>query len=227
MHISPVSTNVGLIAIGHSEKIDCDGNYGGSYQWKGHDLSIMLPPGCADETVTVTLDAYLPSSTQDHSLLSAVFDVTTSIEKFKKPVTVHIPHCANITSEEDKERLRFLVVHKDSHEYKKGYFEIGKSFGSVELDNFSFLTIVDMFLSSFLDPLSSFNTSGLAESQAVTDVNLKKRHAIGASVKKISKRYMDILILPKSHNEMSDNWNGKYCVIQDISTCWQVNIVIY
>ena len=220
MYVPPGLTNVGLITIGHSEKIDCDGNYGGSYQWKGHDFSIMLPPGCADGTVTVTLEAYLPSSTQEHCLLSAVFDVTTNVETLKKPVTVHIPHCVNIKSEEDKERLCFLILHKESHELKKGHFEIGKSFGSVELTKFSKVTILDYFLlpfSSCLAPLSSFITSDIAKSEAVVD-----RHTNKASVKKINKKYLDLLILPKSHKEMN-NWHGTYCVIQDISTYWQVN----
>ena len=217
--------NAGLIAIGHSEKVDCDGEYGGSYQWKGHDFTMMLPPGCADETVTITLQAYLPSSTQEHGLLSAVFDVTTSIETFKKPVTVTIPHCVNIKSEEDKERLYFLILHKHSHEFKKGYFEIGKLFGSVELTKFSKFAIFDYLLlpfSSCLAPLASFIMPGLTESQAVIDVNSKLVHKSGTNVKKIDERYLDLLILPKSHSEMS-NWHGTYCIIQNIPTYWQVN----
>ena len=66
-------------------------------------------------------------------------------------------------------------------------------------------TILDYFLlpfSTVLAPLSSFITT--------------------ASVKKINKRYLDLLILPKSHHEMN-NWHGTYCVIQDTPTYWQVN----
>ena len=211
-----------MIAVGRSEKIDCDGKYGGSYQWKGHDFTIMLPPGCADKTVAITLEAYLPSSTQEHCLLSAVFDVTTNVETFKKPVTVHIPHCANIRSEEDKERLYFLILHKDFHEFIKGYFEIGGSFGSIELTKFSKVTIIDYLLSpisSCLAPLSSFFTS---DSPAVIE-----RHTSGANVKKINKKYLDLLILPKSHNDISNKWCGKYCVIQDNSTYRQVRKIYH
>ena len=211
-----------MIAFGQSEKIDCDGKNGGSYLWKGHDFTIMLPPGCADETVTITLDAYLPSSTQEHCLFSAVFDVITNVKTFKKPLTVHIPHCANIKSEEDKDRLCFLVMHKNSHEFKKGCFEIGKSFGSIELHKFSMIFIVDGLLSTFLDPLSLFISSGVAQSQAVIDGNLKEKCTSGANVK-INKKYLDLFILPKSREE---NWFGKYCIIQDISTYWQVSKVI-
>ena len=209
-----------MIAVGHSEKIDCDGKYGGSYLWKGHDFAIELPPGCADDTVTITLEASLPSSTQEHCLLSAVFDVTTNVETLKKPVTVHVPHCVNIKSEQDKERLCFLILHKDSRELEKGNFEIGKSFGSVELTKFSKVTILDYFLLPFstcLAPLSSFITTNSVESQAV----MKEKHTSGANVKKINKRYLDLLILPESHSEMN-NWHGTYCVIQDIPTYWQV-----
>ena len=182
----------------------------------------MLPPGCADETVTITLDAYLPSNTQKHSLLSAVFDITTNVETFKKPLTVHIPHCANIKSEEDKDRMYFLVMYENSHEFKKGCFEIGKSFGSVKLNKFGMVVILDGLLSAYLDPLSLFISSGVAQSQAVIDPNLKEKHRSGANVK-IKKKYLDLLILPKSHEE---NWFGKYCIIQDISTYWQVTKVI-
>ena len=214
---------VGLIAVGPSEKIDCDGKYGGSYLWKGHDFAIVLPPDCADDTVTITLEASLPSSTQEHCLLSAVFDVTTNVETLKKPVTVHVPHCVNIKSEQDIERLYFLILHKDSHELKKGCFEIGKPFGSVELTKFSKITILDYVLLPFsLALLSSFFTTNLAELQAVTNVDLKEKHTSGANIKKIDKRYLDLLILPKSHSEMN-NWHGTYCVIQDIPTYWQVN----
>ena len=212
--------DVSFIQVGHPEKITCDGKCGGSYQWKGHDFRIMLPPGCADETVTVILDALLPSSTQEDCLISAVFNVTTNVETFKKSVTVHIPHCANIKSEEDKDRLNFLVVHKNSHELKKGHFEVGKSYGSIELKKFSMLAIVDELL-SVRDLLSSFIQSGLAKPQAATDVKLKERHTSGANHKKITRRYLDLLILPKSNDE---KWFGKYCIIQDISTYWQVNI---
>ena len=181
-----------------------------------------MPPGCADETVTVTLEAYLPSSTQEHCILSAVFDVTTSVETLKKPVTLHIPHCVNIKSEEDKERLRFLILHKDSHEFKKGYFKIGKSFGSVELDKFSKAMIVDIF-SPCLDQVYFFVTSFL---KASTDVKLKEEYTGEASVKEISKRYLDLLILPKSAKEICETWHGKYCIIQDIPTYWQVSKVM-
>ena len=205
-----------MIAIGHTEKIDCDAKYGGSYQWKGHDFTIMLPPGFADETVTVTLGAYLLSSTQEHCLLSAVFDVTTSIQTFKEPVTVHIPHCANITCEEDKERLRFLILDKDSHEFKKGYFEIGKSFGSIELTKCCKLTIVDYIFF----PFSSCLRSVFPQLLPVIDEYLTQSSG-KANVRKINKKYLDVLILPKSLDEIS-MWYGMYFVIQDISTYWEV-----
>ena len=206
-----------MIAIGHTEKIDCDAKYGGSYQWKGHGFTIMLPPGCADETVTVTLGAYLPSSTQEHCLLSAVFDVTTSIETFNEPVTVRIPHCANITCEEDKERLRFLILEKDTHEFKKGYFEIGKSFGSIELTKFCYMSIVSFPFSCL--PFSCL-PSIFPQSQPVNDENSMQPSG-KANVKKIDKKYLDVLILPKSLDENS-MWFGKYLVIPDIFTYWKV-----
>ena len=222
-----------LIQVGHSEKVKCNGKHGGSYLWKGHDFILTLPPDCADGTVAITLKSYLPSSTQEHCLVSAVFDVTTNIEKFKKPVTIRFPHCANIISEKDKEKLCFLILHKKglTYEFKKGYFETEKPFGSIEVTEFCKLSI---FLRYFMLPILfrlgplTWLIPGLSHSQNVieTPSNLGEGCISEASTEKISIKYLDLLILPKLHNEIRD-WHGTYCIIRDsIPTYWQVNCTI-
>ena len=102
-------TEVSFIPVGKPEKLLCNGKDGGSYLWKRHGFEIILPPGCANGPINVTLEAYLPSGTKEHEIVSAVFGVNASIPEFKKPVTLRFPHCVNIKSEEDTKKLRFLL----------------------------------------------------------------------------------------------------------------------
>ena len=143
-----------MIPVGHTV-IQCDGRKGGSYLWKGHDFEITLPPDCADGTVNITIRAYLPSSTQEHCLASAVFkiDITTDVEQFKKPIistyveqlekpitlSLRFPHWVNIKSDTDKEKLRFLLFQglfsfKCTRTLQKGSFKVGESLGSISIE---------------------------------------------------------------------------------------------
>ena len=225
-----------LIPVGPSEEIECDGRYGGSYLWEGHGFAMMLPPGCADENITINLQAYLPSSTQEHCLGSAVFDITTNIEKFKKPITVRFPHCMKVSSEKDKENLRFIIFHEDSYEFKKGDFEIGKSFGSTEIEKFSKLSIgqitgtIFTYLTApfrfFVTSLKSICTSTKSQNVTMVGSSLKEEDTSEINIQKITKVYVDFLILPEGHDERKD-WHGTYCIAQDIPTYWQVNLANY
>ena len=218
----PPTVKVFLFPVGQSENVQCDGKHGGSYLWKEHDFKIILPPGCADETITITLEAYLPSSTQKNCLVSAVFNVHTNIRTFKKPVTICFPHCAFIQSEEDKEKLFFLILHNESYEFKKGCIE--NSYGSIELIEFSKLSITYLTSSFSIcpTPLTSRFTSQGKEFIEIS-ANLEEE----PNIENIAKRYLDLLILPKSYNEMH-HWHGSYCIIPNISTFLQVcNLIIY
>ena len=141
VHFSATLFEINLIPVGHSE-LNCDGRIGGSYLWKGHDFGITLPPDCADGTVNIALKAYLPCSTQEHCLASAVFGITTNVKQFNKPITLSFPHWVNIKSEKDKKKLQFLVFLSNSYGIidgvpigitQEGSFEVGKSFGSTEV----------------------------------------------------------------------------------------------
>ena len=221
-----------LIPVGPSEEIECDGRCGGSYLWEGHDFAMLLPPGCADENITINLQAYLPSTTQEHCLGSAVFDVTTNVEKFKKPITIRFPHCMKVTSEKDKEELRFVIFHDDFYEFKKGYFEIGKSFGSIQIEKFSKFSIgkiigtVSTYLISPLQfcitSVTSTRTLTQPQNVRVVESSLKEGCSSGMKAERNTKMYVDFLILPKCH-EKKINWHGTYCVAQNIPTYCQVS----
>ena len=219
-----------LVPVGDSAEIKCDGKCGGSYLWEGHDFAIILPPSCADGTVAVTLRAYLPSSTHKHSFVSAVFDIITNIKKFKKPITVCFPHCINIRSKEDKEKLQFIILHNDSYEFKDGYFEIGKSYGSIELTKFSSLgifanTLYNYTIISPLSYITSLFSSSQSQNITLTLSNMEDGHSniVSANAEISNRKYLELLILPKSHTEIS-NWNGTYCIAQNIETYKQVRI---
>ena len=207
-----------MIPVGKPEDIECDGKYGGSYLWKRHDFAIVLPPDCADGTINVTIQAYLPASTQEHPIVSAVFGITTSINEFKKPVTVRFPHCVNVKSEDDKEKLSFLLLSNDSCIFKKGYFEIGESKGSIELTNFFKICIFGYAVSPFSSHFNSSTFLAVSGLKCTIDTS----EYIKGEQEKIDKSCLDLLILPKSHTEIKD-WHGTYCIIWDIPTYLQVN----
>ena len=204
-----------MIPVGKPEDIECDGKYGGSYLWKRHNFAIVLPPNCADGTVNVTIEAYLPASTQEHPIVSAVFGITASIEDFKKPVTLRFPHCVNVKSEDDKEKLSFLLLHNYSYQFKKGYFEIGESVGSIELTNFCKVCIFGYTISPFSSCFDSTIFLVVSGLKCIIE-SLEKIKG------EIDKSCLDLLILPKSHTELRD-WHGIYCIIWDIPTYLQVN----
>ena len=165
----------------------------------------MLPPGCADGTVNVTIKAYLPTSTQEHPIVSAVFGITTNINNFKKPITLRFPHCVTVKSEKDKEKLRFLLLHHDTYRFNDGYFEVGESVGSIELNNFCKVCIFGACFASIISMVSPSNFT------------IESSENIRGEQGKIDKNCLDLLILPKSHIEIRD-WHGTYCIIWDIPT---------
>ena len=221
----PTMIQVLLIPVGRKEVLKCDGKHGGTYLWKGHDFTLILPPDCTDEMVTFTLEAYLPSSTQEHCLVSAVFDITADIKNFKRPVTIRFPHWIDVKSEEDKS-LNFLVCHDNYYEMKKGYFEDDKSFGSIQLSSFCLLSICkDLITSGFVYiklclQLGTHQTSTSMQSQKVIAMPLNFEERITSDTTSVTanNRYLDLLILP---NHPSEKWRI-YCIAIDNPTYLQV-----
>ena len=222
--VQPTEVEIVLIPVGDSEKIEDDGKHGGSYLWKGHDFAITLPPGCADGTVTVTLQAYLPSSNQEHCLVSAVFDVTSNIKKFNKPINICFPHWVNVKSDTDKESLNFLICHEDSYEVKKGSFEVGNLCASIEASNFSLYAIfkyIESIYYTFIKGSVQSDTNHIMPStqpQIVTEVLRRVEEGLATNAtSNIENGYVDLLVLP----EHDKNW-GIYCIALDNPTYLQV-----
>ena len=223
-----------MIPVGHSEKIHCDGKIGGSYLWKGHDFGITLPPDCADGAVNITLEAYLPSSTQKHCFASAVFEITTDGKRFQKPITLSFPHWINIKSDADKEKLCFLVFHRShpypyrmSYEIPKVSYEIGESLGSIEVSDICLISICKKFAAARFAFTKSeyfqFHTDQIVRSyktdfmtQAI--VNLEEGYTTESTGETTENKYLDLLVLPEDHDE---KW-GIYCIALDNPTYLQV-----
>ena len=174
---------------------------------------MMLPPGCADGTVNVSIQACLPSSTQEHPFVSAVFEITADTPNFKKPVTLRFPHCVNVKSKEDKEKLNFLLVRDGSYKLTSEYCEVTESVMSIKLTNLCKVYIGGCFAS--LSPISL----SLVVPGSKLEINPRSP---GNEQGNFNKSCLDILILPKSHTEKGD-WLGTYCIVWDIPTYLQVN----
>ena len=215
-----------LIPVGQS-KVECDGKRGGSYLWKGHDFGITLPPDCADGTVNITIGAYLPCSTQDHCLASAVFEITTDVKQFKKPITLSFPHWVNVKSDTDKKKLEFLVFQCNSYGIpygitQKGSFEVGKSLGFIEVSKVvQLISICKKFATgSFTFSEAGFHTDQILKScEKVTSLVLEEGYTTEATGEAIENKYLDLLVLPaESHDE---KW-GMYSIALDNPTYLQV-----
>ena len=220
-----IESKIVLFPVGHSEIKNCNGKTGGSYLWKGHDFRIILPPDCADGAVNITIAAYLPISTQKHSLASAVFEITTDSKKFEKPITLSFPHWVNIRCDTDKEKLCFLVFKSKSYGVEKGFF--GKSFGSIEVSEIHLISICKKFASArFVFSKAKdfqFHTHQILGSIkedfcTETSLYLEETHTSGTTSKAVENSYLDLLVLPEGHDE---KW-GIYCIALDNPTYLQV-----
>ena len=209
-----------LIPFGKSKSIECDGKYGGSYQWTGHDFTIILPPNCADGTVTITVEAYLPSGALENCFVSAVFFVHTNIKVFKKSITIQFPHWLNIKSETDKANLCFInIAQNRAFEVKKGSFEVGKSSGSIDVTEVCQISICNNFGSKcFTLVKAQHYQSELVGFPLYNGMSMLLKSDEGNTSKSITEyKYLDILLLP----EYDKKW-GIYCIAIDNPTYLQV-----
>ena len=207
----PTNIKMVLIPVGESEKRQCDGKYGGSYHWKGHDFTIKFPPDCANGMVTITLKVYLPISTQDHCFVSAVFDICAST-KIKTPVSIQFPHWVNIKSKAVKEELYFLIIHTHDHHIfyddPKGSFEIGEPSGSIEIE---ISKVYQVFIcKKFPKAYYTFVEAGLSFQSELMRILLhnpiritlggEERCTTTAISEAAEYNYLDMLLLPEHHD---------------------------
>ncbi|KAL5479567.1 hypothetical protein EMCRGX_G023103 [Ephydatia muelleri] len=124
------------------------------YNWTHGGIMMEVPSGCLPEDVaecrlkvaaSLGTDILLP---EDTTLVSAVYHIITppNVKRLKKPVTIHIQHCAGLKpGEEDK--LSFVVAKEGATKFEflpGGHFS--SAHGSITLHSFSLLAIVSDML---------------------------------------------------------------------------------
>ena len=75
-------------------------------------------------------------------IVSAVYQFNCNIQKFNKAFTLRLQHCIKLQSPEDYQKMHFVIQHDDNNDVKYGHFEVGNSYGTVNLNRFSRIFIV-------------------------------------------------------------------------------------
>ena len=126
-------------------QISCDGESGGYFVWNDHGLEMYFPSGCSQQHVQVAASTFLPIKNEIYPgthIVSAVYQFNCNVNRFDKAFTLHLQHCVKLQSPEECQKMCFVVVHNGSSVVKYGYFEAGKSYGTVTLDRFCHIFIV-------------------------------------------------------------------------------------
>ena len=74
--------------------------------------------------------------------MSAVYQFNCNIKRFDKAFTLRLQHCIEIQSLEDCQKMHFIIQHDDNNDVKYGHFEVGNSYGTVNLHKFSRVFVV-------------------------------------------------------------------------------------
>ena len=160
------------------------------FTWEGFGLKLSIPKGSLPagmQQCTINIKASLAGQYEfpdNHHLVSAVFWLRCEppIDKFTRPVTVEIQHCAR---SENTSRLKFVsaVCSQKQLPYTfkqlSGDFNSHSSYGVVELNSFSCLAVVQEgseernYLSSLLyKEIEGHHTSCIVEIYTVITWNL-------------------------------------------------------
>ena len=75
-------------------------------------------------------------------IVSAVYQFNCNIQRFDKAFTLRLQHCIEIQSQEDCQKMRFIIQHGGSNDVKYGHFVVGNSYGTVNLHKFCHVFIV-------------------------------------------------------------------------------------
>ena len=120
-------------------QINCDGQTGGSFAWSDCGLELTFPPKCAQQNIQVTMSAFLPVNQEVHPgvyIVSAVYKFDCNIKHFDIPFILCLQHCVKLESPEDCRKMQFFPQHGDNIDIKHGNFEIGKCYGTLNLNRF-------------------------------------------------------------------------------------------
>ena len=126
-------------------QISCDGQGGGYYMWNDCGLEINFPPKCAQQHIQLTTNAFLPVENEVYPgvhIVSAVYQFNCNVERFDKAVTLRLQHCVNLQSPGDCQKMRFVVMQDCGNDVNYGNFEVGKSYGTLALNQFCHIFIL-------------------------------------------------------------------------------------
>ncbi|XP_065915423.1 uncharacterized protein [Dysidea avara] len=130
--------------IGGPFLISCDGQTGRYFVWREHGLQLYLPANCARKRILVTVSSYIPFKSQPSPgvhIVSSIYHLRTNIKQFSNFVTLHLQHCVKLKSEEDCQKMCFIIHNKDGKTTVDGKFHIGHSYGTIEVTKFCYIYI--------------------------------------------------------------------------------------
>ena len=124
-----------------------------SFEWPGYGLKLHIPEGAVPlehKECRVGIKAGFTgqfSIPNDLHLVSCVYWLSCS-QKFNKPVTLEIEHCASLQDSSQSSSLQFIVAKCSqaelSYQFKvleNGVFKPKSSYGSIQVSQFSFFAI--------------------------------------------------------------------------------------
>ena len=122
--------------------INCDGQIGETFVWSDCGLKLIFPQNCTQEMIQVTMSTFLPIRNKVHPeihIVSAVYQFKCNIKHFDIPIILHLQHCVNLQSSEDCHKMWFASQHGDNIDIKHGNFDIGNSYGTLNLQTFCYI----------------------------------------------------------------------------------------
>ena len=125
-----------------------------SFEWQRYGLKLHIPEGAVPTELTeCKIDIKVGLAGQvnipdDLQLISCIYWLRGPQRPFHKPVTLEIEHCASLQDSSQSESLRFVVAKCSQTELpyqfrllEKGTFVPQSSYGSIQINQFSFFGI--------------------------------------------------------------------------------------
>ena len=122
-------------------KIRCSGETGGIYYLRNHGLKLYFPPKCSKQNIEIVIHVYLSDKSPIKpglQIASAVFKFQSNIKPFDEAVTLTIPHYIKIKSDEDKQKMCFVIQRGNCEPVirRDGRFPFEQSYGSLKIKEF-------------------------------------------------------------------------------------------
>ena len=134
-----------MVLIGGPFLISCDGQTGRHFVWKDYGLQLYLPTNCAQKRILVTMSSYIPMKSQlspGAHIVSSIYYLRTNIKQFNNFVTLHLQHCVKLKTEEDCQKMCFVIHNEDRKTTVDGKFHIGHTYGTIEVTSFCYIYTV-------------------------------------------------------------------------------------